>query len=96
MTQQQLQQLRSIREIASDIKREWDKMYFGAVPYVDAMLYLSERGDHYGADSSDDIILRFLSNASAFRGAPAKSLKYQLVQHLSPAFQKDLLKKYKP
>lgn len=91
------EQLRPIHQIAADIKRKWGpKIYFGAKPYVDAMLSLSVRGEHYGMDSSDDILLRFFSNASAFRGDEAKALKYELAQHVSPAFQKDLLKKYKP
>lgn len=90
------EKLRPISAIAADIKRTWKKMYFGAVPYVDAMLTLSVRGDRYGMDSSDDILLRFFSNASAFRGDEAKALKYELAQHVSPAYQKDLLKKYKP
>jgi hypothetical protein len=87
---------RTIHAIAGDIKRIWKKMYFGAVPYVDAMLTLSVRGDHYGLDSSDDILLHFFSNASAFRGDEAKALKYELVQHLSPSYQKEFLGKYKP
>ncbi len=89
--------LRPIYQIAADIKRKWGtKMYFGAVPYVDAMLTLSVRGDRYVCDTSDDILLRFFANASAFRGDEARALKFELAQHVSPAYQKDLLKKYGP
>lgn len=90
------EKLRPISAIAADIKRTWKKMYFGAVPYVDAMLTLSVRGDHYGLDSSDDILLRFFSNASQFRGDEAKALKYELAHHLPENYHKEFFGKYKP
>lgn len=92
-----MSELRPICRIAADIKRQWGtKMYFGAVPYVNAMLCLNTNADMYGLDSADDILLHFFSNASAFRGDDAKKLKYELAQHLSPAYAKDMLKKYRP
>lgn len=86
---------RPISTIAADIKRLWGtKVYFGAKPYIDAMLCMSTREDMYGADSADDIILRFLGNASAFRGEKAKTLKLELAHHLSPAYRAQNVKKY--
>jgi len=91
------EKLRPISAIAADIKRKWGpKIYFGAKPYVDAMLTLSVRGDNYGLDSSDDILLRFFSNASAFRGDEAKALKYELAHHLPEKYHKEFFGKYKP
>jgi hypothetical protein len=78
---------RVIREIAADIRQQWKKPYFGAIPYLEALLCLESRGS-FGLDSSDEIILRFLANSSAFRGEEAKKLKYELVLHLSPVYQK--------
>lgn len=31
---------RPIKEIASDILKDWKKPYFGAVPYIEAMMKL--------------------------------------------------------
>jgi len=87
---------RTIARIAGDIKRIWVKPYFGAVPYLNAMLSLETSADSYGMDSADDILLRFFTNASGFRGEKAKILKFELAHHLSPKYQKDFLKKYRP
>ena len=69
---------RSISEIAKDIKRNWAKPYFGAVPYLEAMLCLNGPDDSYGMDSARSICNYFLCNASTFRGPIAKTLKNEL------------------
>ncbi|SFI80846.1 hypothetical protein SAMN05216275_10544 [Streptosporangium canum] len=69
---------RPIHVIASDIRAEWKKVYFGAVPYLEAMEELKEVTDMYYADSADSIIRYFLSNASTFRGPRAKEIKAEL------------------
>lgn len=69
---------RPIYEIASDIRAEWKKVYFGAVPYLDAMDSLKSVTDMYYLDSADSIILYFLSNANTFRGPRAKEIKAEL------------------
>ncbi|MEU4726516.1 hypothetical protein AB0G06_43555 [Nonomuraea dietziae] len=69
---------RPIYEIASDIRAEWKKVYFGAVPYLDAMSELDKVTDSYYADDADSIIRYFLSNASTFRGPRAKEIKAEL------------------
>lgn len=73
-------QARPIYAIARDIKREWTKVYFGAVPYLDAMLDLDRITDKYGEDDAKSIIAYFLSNATTFRGPAAKALKAELKQ----------------
>lgn len=88
--------MRKLYEIAGDILLEWSKPYFGAVPYIRALREMGGGGDMYGMDSSDDIILRFFANATSFRGPRARVLKYELAEHLSPAYRKDALKKYAP
>lgn len=89
--------IRPIYKIAAEIRKVWGpKVYFGASPYLSILMGMEKRGDHYGLDSSDDIILRFLSNASTFRGENAKRLKFELAQHLEPSQAKSLLKKYAP
>jgi hypothetical protein len=71
-------QARSISEIASDIRREWSNVYFGAVPYLDAMDSLDSINDRYYEDDAKSIVAYFLSNASGFRGEKAKALKAEL------------------
>lgn len=38
-------QHRSISEIAAEIKKVWKNVYFGAVPYLDAMMSLNDIED---------------------------------------------------
>ncbi len=71
-------QARPISAIALDIKREWKNVYFGAVPYLDAMRSLNGIGDAYGCDSAKSIISYFLANATSFRGPAARTLKAEL------------------
>lgn len=69
---------RPIAEIAEDIRLAWPKPYFGAVPYLGAMLRLGSIHDTYGEDSAKSIVLYFLSNATTFRGEDARRLKAEL------------------
>jgi len=69
---------RSINSIARDIKRVWVKPYFGAKPYLDAMMTMDSIDDKYGFDDGEMIVRYFLANASTFRGNDAKILKAEL------------------
>lgn len=71
-------QVRSINTIAREIKRDWAKPYFGAVPYLDAMLSLDSVSDKYGWDSGESIVRYFLANAGTWRGETAKRVKAEL------------------
>lgn len=75
--------MRPINRIADEIIRTWHRPYFGAVPYLHAMLSLDTIEDMYGADSGRSVVLYFLSNATHWRGADAKRLKAELKEHLS-------------
>lgn len=68
--------------IASEIKKEWKNVYFGAKPYLDAMLTLNSVADKYFFDDGGDIVRYFLANAQTFRGDAAKRLKAELKEHL--------------
>lgn len=70
--------VRSLSEIAREIKKDWTKVYFGAVPYLQAMGTLNSINDSYGMDSAESIVLYFLSNASSWRGENAKRIKLEL------------------
>ncbi|MEO3863433.1 hypothetical protein [Acrocarpospora sp. B8E8] len=69
---------RPIYEIASEIRAAWRKVYFGAVPYLDAMSDLNKVTDSYYMDSADSVIRYFLANAATFRGPRAKEIKAEL------------------
>lgn len=69
---------RSIYKIAQEIKADWKKPYFGAVPYLNAMSYLERVDDYYGLDSAREIILYFLANAQTWRGEKAREIKAEL------------------
>ena len=79
---------RALHQIARDIKRNWRKadkngysvsnVWFGAVPYLDAMGTLQSVDDSYGCDSAREIVNYFLANASTWRGPLAKQVKSEL------------------
>lgn len=71
---------RDIHEIAAEIRRDWKKVYFGAEPYLGAMSTFNSINDSYGYDSAREIVLRFLCNASTWRGETAKRIKKELKQ----------------
>jgi hypothetical protein len=77
-TAEQTGQPRPIRYIALEIKRLWNPVYFGAVPYLDAMLSLYDIRDSYGYDDAKSIITYFLGNARTWRGEDAKRIKAEL------------------
>ena len=69
---------RPLNTIASEIKEDWKKPYFGAVPYVNAMAQLFHITDNYYQDSAKSVVLYFLSNASTWRGEKAREIKKEL------------------
>jgi hypothetical protein len=69
---------RPIYEIASEIKMNWENPYFGAVPYLDAMMYLYDINSVYGFDTAYSIIIYFLSNARTWKGETARKVKKEL------------------
>jgi len=73
-------EVRPLYTIAKEIKKDWQKMYFGAVPYYQAMTTLDSIKDNYGMDSGKSIVLYFLSNAATWRGTKAKEIKLELNQ----------------
>ena len=69
---------RPLHTIAKDIKADWKPVYFAAEPYLDAMSGLSSINDRFGFDSAREIVLRFLSNATTWRGETARTIKAEL------------------
>lgn len=69
---------RSLRTIAADIDSNWERPYFGAVPWLTAMRELDKVTDRYGCEDGKTIVLYFLANASTFRGPEARRVKAEL------------------
>lgn len=71
---------RTFQQIARDIKSTWLNIYFGAVPYLEALLTLNTADSNamYYYDTAGDIVRYFLANAQTFRGADARRLKAEL------------------
>ena len=69
---------RPLSEIALEIRRDWKNVYFGAIPYLDAMSQLTSIDDDYYADSAVSVVLYFLANANTWRGETARRVKAEL------------------
>lgn len=69
---------RTISEIAREIRQDWKKPNYAAVPYLQAMRGLGDITDSFGADSAKSVVVYFLSNASTWRGEVAKRIKAEL------------------
>ena len=70
--------MRSLNLIAREIDRDWQKPYFGAVPYIKAMQSLDTIGSMYGLDDARSIVTCFLANAQTWRGPVARAVKAEL------------------
>ena len=74
----------SLSGLAAIISRNWraqakdGKIYFGAIPYLEAMGCLNSISDKYGCDPATEIINYFLANAQSWRGPVAKAVKAEL------------------
>jgi hypothetical protein len=69
---------RSLSTIAREIRNDWKKIYFGAVPYLEAMSSLDTMKDQFYCDDASSIVAYFLSNATGWRGDTAKRVKAEL------------------
>lgn len=77
---------RPLLDIVREIRETWvnktgPSVYFGAVPYLEAMENIAGLGnDHHPfyEDSAKSIVVYFLSNASTYRGEAAKRIKAEL------------------
>lgn len=75
---------RPLYEIAREIRKEWRPVWFGAVPYLEAMLALDSIEEMYGHDSARSIVLYFLSNAKTWKGDVARRIKAELRAMVKP------------
>jgi hypothetical protein len=72
--------------IARMDKSNWNGgIYFGAVPYLNAMSTMDKITDNYGLDEGTSIVAYFLGNATNWRGDTAKLVKAELNKRLKAA-----------
>jgi hypothetical protein len=69
---------RSLNTIAHEIRADWTKPYFGAVPYLNAMGGLDTMQDKYYYDDARSVVLYFLANAATWKGDVARRIKAEL------------------
>jgi len=72
---------RPLSLIAQDIHKDWGgklHAHHPARPYVEAMSTMGSMHDRFGEDDAKDIVLRFLVNASGWRGEVARHVKAEL------------------
>lgn len=73
-----IMETRSLSKIATEILGNWRNVYFGAVPYLEAMTTLNSIEDNYYEDSGRSIVAYFLCNATTWRGEVARRVKKEL------------------
>ena len=71
-------QNRPLYIIAADIKADWQKVNYAAVPYLEAMQQLNSIEVNFILDSARSIVRYFLSNATTWRGEKAREIKAEL------------------
>ncbi len=69
-------------DLARIIRRNWPNVYFGAVPYLQAMDCLPSWQADYGQDPGRSIGLYFLANANTWRGDVARMVKAEMKRQL--------------
>ena len=71
-------QNRPLYTIAAEIRSDWKKVNYAAVPYLEAMQQLNSIEDNFILDSARSIVRYFLSNATTWRGEKAREIKAEL------------------
>lgn len=71
----------SLEEIARVIRKDWKKVNFGAVPYLEAMGEIDSNG-MFMNDPWNHIVAYFLGNANTWKGPVAKEVKAELKKRL--------------
>lgn len=71
---------RTLHEIAREIRKVWANVHYSAKPYLDAMSQMGSVKENFMFDSGHDIVIRFLGNATTWRGEDARRIKAELKQ----------------
>jgi len=74
----ELKSARPVSVIAAEIRSDWKKVSFSAMPYLESMEEINSISDRYGAEDAKTIVLYFLSNATSWQGPVARRIKAEL------------------
>jgi len=77
------------RMIRRDLAEQGKEMYFGAVPYIDAMSTMDSIDDRFGEDSGQSIVAYALGNLQTYRGPKARAIKAELNKRLKEKMGRD-------
>ena len=80
--------MKPLHAYAAEIRKDWKKPYFGAVPYIDALGALNTMADNYGLDPAPGIVAYFLANARGWKGPVAKAVKADLNALLKASYKR--------
>lgn len=80
---------RDLWEIAREIRADWKRPYFGAVPYLDSMDGLRGINQRFGQEDGYSVVRYFLVNAATWRGETARRVKAELRAMLEAATLSD-------
>ena len=69
---------RPLYEIAAEIRQDWKPVHVFARQYVGAMQTLNSIDDMFMNDPAREVVGRFLSNASTWKGETARRIKKEL------------------
>lgn len=83
---------RLLSDIAREIRGDWANVGFAAKPYLFAMSQLDRIEDRYIRESGEEIVIRFLCNASGWRGETARRVKVELQSMLNKAHEERTLR----
>lgn len=72
--------MKTLSQIAKEIRADWKNISPYAKPYLQAMSTLDSVGQKYGADEGRAVVNYFLANAGGWRGEVARKIKKELNQ----------------
>lgn len=70
--------MRTLKEIAREIRANWGKVSPYANEYLKAMEKLNSVNDRFYFDDGRSVVMYFLANAQGWRGDVAKRIKLEL------------------
>ena len=76
--------------IQDDLDEQGKEMYFGAVPYIEAMATLETMDDKYGYDDAESIVAYALGNLQTYKGPKARAIKAELKKRLDEKFKRNV------
>jgi hypothetical protein len=71
-------QFRPLSKIAREIAADWKEPYYGARPYIEAMMHINLITDRYLHESGQGVVGGFLANCASWRGEKARAVKTEL------------------